>query len=170
MVCSLSPPFGPELMAEGRERGRVRGYQFLVLGVLLTACTQQSNNLHPLTLISHTGERIDLRVEIADDPAERSRGLMFREKLPAGQGMLFIFEKPQMLNFWMKNTVIPLDILFFDEGGKFISTVTMEPCMADHCPTYPSATEAKYALEVPVGFVAQHDVEEGWRARIPPPL
>ena len=77
--------------------------------------------------------------------------------------MLFIFEKPQILSFWMKSTVIPLDILFFDEGGKLVSTATMEPCAADPCQTYPSAAEAQYALEVPAGFSEQHGIGEGWR-------
>ncbi|OGJ58060.1 hypothetical protein A3H22_01535 [Candidatus Peribacteria bacterium RIFCSPLOWO2_12_FULL_55_15] len=139
----------------------------LVLVILLTACTQQPDNLHPLTLISTTGERIDLRIEIADDPTERSRGLMFREKLPAGQGMLFVFEEPQTLSFWMKNTMVPLDILFFDAEGQFVSTTTMEQCDKDPCPLYSSAAEAQYALEVPVGFVKHYNIGKGWTFHLP---
>lgn len=137
----------------------------MILSVFLVACTQQPENLQRMTLVSPTGEQIKLLVELADEPEERSRGLTFREGLPEWQGMLFIFDKPQTLSFWMKNTVIPLDIMFFDEGGKLVSTVTMEPCTEDPCPTYPSATAAQYALEVPAGFVMQHGVGNGWNAR-----
>ncbi len=131
--------------------------QCLVLSLLLAACTRQPDTLHPLTLLSPTGQRIDLQVELADDHAERSRGLMFREELPEGQGMLFVFKKPQMLSFWMKDTRIPLDILFFDAGGQFVSARTMEPCRSDPCPMYPSAADAQYALEVPAGFVEYYN-------------
>lgn len=145
-------------------------FLIVILGVFLVACTRRTANLHPLTLLSPTGQRVELRVEIADDDGERARGLMFREELPTRQGMLFIFDNAQVLNFWMKNTKIPLDILFFGRGGQLVSTTTTEPCKEDPCPTYPSAAEAQYALEVPAGFVVQNGIGEGWRLpRFPVP-
>lgn len=152
------------LGGRARERGSRRGglVWLSLLGIFLVACARKTENLQRMTLVSSAGRQVELLIEVADDNEERSRGLMFREKFPMGQGMLFVFDKPQILSFWMKNTKIPLDILFFDGGGKFVSTVTMKPCTEDPCQTYPSAAEAQYALEIPAGFVEQHNIGEGW--------
>ena len=89
------------------------------------------------------------RAELATTPAERARGLMFREHLDEDKGMLFIFENDGKPSFWMKNTLIPLDIIWIDENKEvvFISK-NAQPCKADFCPTITPSKNAKYVLEL----------------------
>ena len=128
---------------------------FILLTVLLMSCSASHDSLQKITL--QAGDhKVTLQVEVADEPAERAEGLMGRTELPEGRGMLFIFPESQNLSFWMKNTLIPLDILFFDERKKFIGWQSMEPCKIDLCKLYSSKKPATYALEVASGFFAQN--------------
>ncbi len=105
-----------------------------------------------------------LTIEIADDDSKRQQGLMFREKLPEGTGMLFIFEDEAPRSFWMKNTFIDLDIGFFDENEKLIDMQTMtaaKSVMDERPPPYPSNGPAKYALELPKGWFQKHKTKLG---------
>lgn len=107
-------------------------------------------------------------VEVADDDAERARGLMFRDNLADGSGMLFIHDREEPLAYWMKNTRIPLDILFFDDSLKLVfQQRDVPPCtMGDACPSYPSYEPARYVLEVNAGQAEQLHLEEGAELRL----
>lgn len=102
-----------------------------------------------------------LAVAVADTDEERVRGLMGVEDLHPLDGMLFVFDGAAIRSFWMKDTLIPLDIAFFDSNGVFVTKTTMEPCLEDDCPRYSSERDTQYALEAPVG--ALEHVEEGSR-------
>lgn len=133
----------------------------IVAGFFLASCAPSIAYDETLTL-QGDGHSIPIRVEIADTPEERAKGLMDRTFLPDGTGMLFQFDGEEDVTFWMKNTLIPLDILFFDANGSFVSGTTMVPCQADPCPLYASEEPTKTALEVPAGFLQIHPVEEDW--------
>lgn len=120
-------------------------------------------------------DRVDLRgewgqvrftVEIADDPAERARGLMFREAMPRMSGMLFIYERPEPLAFWMRNTLISLDLLFVDETGTVV-TIHENAVPLDETPLSGGPNPLLAVLEINGGMAAQLGVDIGSELRHP---
>jgi uncharacterized membrane protein (UPF0127 family) len=109
-------------------------------------------------------------VEIADDDAERARGLMFRDSMEASHGMLFIHDVEAPQAYWMKNTHIPLDILYFDDARRLVSQQRdVPPCsLGDACPPYPSTAPARYVLELNAGEAAKLELETGAELRFGP--
>jgi len=101
---------------------------------------------------------IEIQVEIADDEAERAKGLMFRQSLPENEGMLFVYESARPLGFWMRNTLIPLDVAYIDSEGRIIDIQRMEP--RDET-THWSASDAQYALEMNAGWFEENGVGVG---------
>lgn len=102
-------------------------------------------------------------VEVAADDESRARGLMFRDSMPADRGMLFIHERQAPQAYWMKNTRIALDILYFDADRKLVSQQRdVPPCsMGDRCPAYPSTAPALYVLELNAGEAARINLADG---------
>lgn len=100
-------------------------------------------------------------VEIVDTPQSREIGLMHREELDEDKGMLFIFESEGNYPFWMKNTLIPLDIIWMDSSGKVIDIREAEPCEKDPCLVISHVGSAKYVLEINKGLSAQLGIKVG---------
>lgn len=107
---------------------------------------------------------VKLYIEIALTDQERATGLMFREKIPENYGMLFIFEKEQVLNFWMKNTSIPLSIAYIRENGLIIGIYDMNPY--DETPIS-SIYPCKFALEVNKGWFSKTNIKAGDTIKLP---
>jgi uncharacterized protein len=101
--------------------------------------------------------------EVADTPEAREQGLMHRTELAPGTGMLFVYDAAEVRSFWMRNTLIPLDIAFLDETQRVIDIQQMEP-LTEALTT--SAAPAMFALEVPEGWFASRGIEVGLQARI----
>ena len=100
-----------------------------------------------------------IEVEIAENEAERNKGLMFRSYLPDSVGMLFIFEQPDEHSFWMKNTSIPLDIIYIGPDKKIISIAeNTQPYSEESIPPYGLV---QYVVEVNAGFTKQNNIQSG---------
>ena len=109
----------------------------------------------------------ELGVEIADTPEEHTQGLMNRESLADGEGMLFVFDSDSQRSFWMKNTLIPLDMIFVNSSLDIVSiSEDSQPCVSDPCPLYRSAMPAMYVVEANSGFAREHSLEPGQNIQI----
>ena len=117
-------------------------------------------------VVAFVQQKVYINAEIADTPEEITKGLMFRESLAEGEGMLFVFSDSAPRVFWMKNTLIPLDMVFISDEMEIIRIHQAIPCTADPCPLYMSERPAKYVLEVIGNLTAQKGISEGNKAII----
>jgi uncharacterized protein len=153
--------------------------RLLLLLLLTTACTKALPTTNSETTtpdvtttrtaqVVTTGPRVIfpdgfvVGVEIANEEELRSQGLMFRDHLANDAGMLFFFPVEGEYPFWMKNTKIPLDMIWIDSNRRIAHiTHDVPPCRVADCPNYPPNAKAKYVLEVAAGVARQHALKEG---------
>lgn len=138
----------------------------LGLAALFSApgCSGQS-----LPWVELNGQRY--QVELAMDEPSRVRGLMFRDQLPEQQGMLFVFPTQERQAFWMKNTRIPLDIIYFDASLALVSVAAnASPCKTGPCPAYPSKGPARFVLELNAGHAQRLGLKPGDKLELSPDL
>jgi uncharacterized membrane protein (UPF0127 family) len=116
-----------------------------------------------VVLLSPSGPDVNVKVQIASTEPERSKGLMWVTSMPADAGMIFLFDKDQALVFWMKNTLIPLDMIFIDSTMHVVGIVqNATPQTLDR---RDPGVPAKYVLEVNAGFAAAHGITAGTKVR-----
>ena len=145
----------------------------LAVVLLWTACGAAGNPGRPAAAPSPTptppaGPTVEMpsgavyRVEVARTPEEQAQGLMFRESLAPRTGMIFLFGEPAVHRFWMKNTMIPLDMIWMDATGKvvFVSANT-PPCQADPCPSYGPDAPIASVLEIAGGMAEREAIKPG---------
>lgn len=147
-----------------------RRHLLLLLAVILAACGAQRTTQPPGTPPPQqaAGPTIVLpdgfvvHVEVAADDPTREQGLMYRDRLAGDRGMIFFFPQPGVYPFWMKNTLIPLDMIWIDQQ-KTVAYVARDvpPCKADPCPSYSPNASASYVLELAAGGAARHKVVTG---------
>jgi uncharacterized membrane protein (UPF0127 family) len=117
---------------------------------LLTGCSNAAPMTSATPAVQLHGQRFS--VEFATDQASREHGLMMRTTLAPDHSMLFVFSYTAPQAFWMKNTLIPLDILYFDTDRRLVAMqLDVPPCKADPCPIYPGNAPSRYVLELSAG-------------------
>ncbi|NNK03291.1 MAG: DUF192 domain-containing protein [Xanthomonadales bacterium] len=131
--------------------------RLLMCVMMLTACTACASGEPTVVLGGKT-----FAVELATTSEKQALGLMFRDSMPEDEGMLFIFPNEAPRSFWMKNTRIPLDIMYFDKNLKMVSlSADTPPCRVARCPSYPSTGPAMYVLELNAGKAQELGVGPG---------
>ena len=131
----------------------------MFLTVLATCSGLEKFEKKELIIESGAG-KIVIRAEIARTPAQREQGLMYRKKINDGEAMLFIFERDEMLSFWMKNTLVPLSIAYILYDGRVLEIYDMEP---ENLSPIRSSRSVRYALEVPQGWFGRAGIGVGDR-------
>ncbi len=123
-----------------------------------------------VTLRGPEGQEVVLPVYVAADPQERAFGLMEREDLPDGTGMVFLFPSESSSAFYMYRTLMPLSIAFYAADGEVVRVLDMEPCASEDaaaCDLYPPGAPYVGAIEVEQGWFAEAGVTEGWTVELP---
>lgn len=116
-----------------------------------------SRNLTPLTI-----NNITFKVEKAETLAEKTLGLMYRQSLKKDRGMLFVYPQEQYASFWMKNTYIPLDIIWIDANKKIVDiSKDAQPCTTEDCPSYATDNKIQYVLEINAGLSEEYGFKKG---------
>ena len=110
------------------------------------------------TVVIHTDDGdLTIKVEVADTPEAREKGLMDHDPLEDNTGLLMVFDEEQEVSLWMKNVPFAIDAIFIGEDLEIKNLATMNPC-SNYCPTWDSRGDVKYVLEVPMGFIKKNDI------------
>lgn len=139
-------------------------FTFFSIFLTLIACKNNGLEKRNLTITKSDGTTITISAEIAKTNEDRARGYMERKKIPEGTGMLFVFERDQVLSFWMKNTPTPLSIAYIDSKGKIRDIFHMKPYCLD---SIISTVSVRYALEVPQGWFEKNGIKKGDYLNLP---
>ena len=138
--------------------------------MLALACTQRSAAPAPATTTTADAaaariiypDHSAVIVEVASDDATREQGLMYHDHMAEDRGMIFLFPQAGEYPFWMKNTLIPLDMIWIDADHRIVHIAhNVPPCKADPCPNYPPNAKASSVLELAAGVAAKHHLRDG---------
>lgn len=116
---------------------------------------------------------VNLRLTVAYSQKAQAKGLMYITKLEYGSGMIFVYDDPRLMSFWMKNTRVPLSIAYLDSEGRIAEIYEMAVPDSDdetRLPVYTSLYPSKYAVEVPAGWFALYGIKTGDRLDLPDTL
>lgn len=140
------------------ERRFVLAVVFLLI-VLAFLSIYKKPETESLVKFYSEGKNVTLKVKVADTEESRNKGLMFVEKLGENEGILFVYNDEQKRTFWMKNTLIPLDMIFVAANGTVVSVIeNAEPCKKDPCEIYSVDAPSRYVVEVNAGFAKENGI------------
>jgi uncharacterized membrane protein (UPF0127 family) len=131
---------------------------YIITGIIILAFIVIAFYLKENNFVVIDGEKI--KVEVADNDLERQQGLMYREELCNNCGMLFVFNQEGIYSFWMKNTLIPLDMIFINSEMEVVDILHALPCEKEICESYFPKEKALYVLEVNYGMFDESIVGE----------
>ncbi len=156
MICRVAAPFPGLILAVALLAG--------------SACSNEETRTPvaadaTLTVVTRSGE-VEFDVRIAETPDARATGLMGVRTLAPDAGMVFLFDAPTDGAFWMKGTLIPLSIAFWDADGRIVAMLDMAPCRAEPCPLYSPGHDYVAALEVNRGALSERGVRIGDLVRL----
>jgi uncharacterized membrane protein (UPF0127 family) len=137
---------------------------FVLFGCVLVAGSARPTSLPTLEITSKSGVHV-FAVELAETEAQHAKGLMFRKELPVGQGMLFDFHREQEVSFWMKNTYIPLDMIFIRGDGRILRIAENTTPLSTRI--IPSGGPVRAVLEVIAGTARKFGIAPGDRVAFP---
>jgi len=152
-------------------RLRLKSFLFLLLSGLIVSCSlwtpaasiDQEGNLGqtlPISAQTTIANQV-IELEVARTPAEQAMGLMYRESLPDNRGMLFIFNPPRPVGFWMKNVRFPLDMVFI-RNQKIVQIASqVPPCKAEPCPVYGPPGSVDQVIELRGGRASELQLQQG---------
>ena len=143
----------------------MKAFLALMVALLILGCAQVQKDTQTLTISTGQG-KVVLDVKVVSTPQEKEQGLMFQDHLGKDEGMWFVFEEPRPYSFWMKNTLIPLDMIFVDSNLDIVDILPADPCTADPCPIYTPKADAKYVLEVNQNFTVRAGVKAGNNVKV----
>ena len=145
--------------AGGRKAPVIAAAIAIAAALPLPASAQQQTGPQPRLATTQLSAGIHIiRAEVANTDATRRDGLMFRRELPGNDGMLFVFDQPDVQCFWMRNTLLPLSIAFIADDGTIVNIEDMAPQTEDpHCAKKP----VRYALEMAQGWFGKHGITAG---------
>jgi uncharacterized protein len=132
----------------------------LVMGSIIFSCDAMATPEQklPIEATAEIGGKT-FELEVAKTAQQQQIGLMYRKTIPSQQGMLFVFEPSRYVRFWMKNVILPLDMIFLREGKIKAVLVNVPPCSTESCPTYGPATEVDQVIELRGGEAAKLNLQ-----------
>ncbi len=152
--------FRSRSLASARLWNKVR---IILIGFIVTTVLSCQKDTQTKNQVCFEGQCIE--VELARTPEEQAKGLQFRTSLESNGGMLFIFSESRRYSFWMKDTLIPLDMVWISRSKKVVDiTRNVSPCKTTPCPTYSPSSNVLYVLEVNAGYTEKLGIQVGDQA------